>query len=184
MDDSLANQLLITAWDMVMSQLVISGRDELKLGSIGELAALMRMASSDELLSAVRAITRRWKARDAGKRHRTTFNDMLSLLGATRRAGDDLERTSIEGKSPNSVALAATEKAVAMLIGQTVSEVERVLVLGTLRQVGGNRTHAAEVLGISLRTLRNKLHQYAQDGEAIPTPLVVGMGLGRRHHIG
>ena len=42
--------------------------------------------------------------------------------------------------------------------------------LETLRYVLGNRTHAASMLGISIRTLRNKLNEYASDGVAIPPP--------------
>jgi two-component system response regulator FlrC len=34
----------------------------------------------------------------------------------------------------------------------------------------GNRTHAANILGISIRTLRNKLNEYAHDGAPIPPP--------------
>jgi DNA-binding NtrC family response regulator len=57
-----------------------------------------------------------------------------------------------------------------VLVGRTVAEVERELILETLRQCHGNRTHAANVLGISIRTLRNKLHEYADDGVSIPPP--------------
>lgn len=46
------------------------------------------------------------------------------------------------------------------MIGKTVAEVERNLILGTLETTSGNRTKAAEILGISIRTLRNKLQQY------------------------
>lgn len=42
----------------------------------------------------------------------------------------------------------------------TVWEAERKLILETLTQVSGNRTHAARILGISIRTLRNKLREY------------------------
>jgi DNA-binding NtrC family response regulator len=45
-------------------------------------------------------------------------------------------------------------------VGCTVYEAERKLILETLREQGGNRTKAAEILGISTRTLRNKLHEY------------------------
>jgi two-component system response regulator FlrC len=48
----------------------------------------------------------------------------------------------------------------APLVGQTVAQVEKKLILGTLDHCLGNRTHAANILGISLRTLRNKLNQY------------------------
>ena len=44
--------------------------------------------------------------------------------------------------------------------GYSVSEMERKLILATLEQTSGNRTHAAKMLGISLRTLRNKLRDY------------------------
>jgi len=42
----------------------------------------------------------------------------------------------------------------------TVRETERQLILDTLAQVSGNRTHAARILDISIRTLRNKLREY------------------------
>ena len=48
--------------------------------------------------------------------------------------------------------------------------VERDLILETLEHCLGNRTHAANILGISIRTLRNKLNEYAGDGIAIPPP--------------
>jgi len=44
--------------------------------------------------------------------------------------------------------------------GQSVGEMERKLIMSTLEQTNGNRTHAAKLLGISLRTLRNKLREY------------------------
>ncbi|GJL84346.1 MAG: sigma-54-dependent Fis family transcriptional regulator [Micavibrio sp.] len=53
------------------------------------------------------------------------------------------------------------------LIGQTVAHVERDLIINTLDHCLGNRTHAANILGISIRTLRNKLNQYKDDGSDI-----------------
>ena len=50
------------------------------------------------------------------------------------------------------------------LVGRTVVEVERDLILETLRHCLGNRTRTAAVLGISIRTLRNKLNDYAAAG--------------------
>jgi two-component system, response regulator FlrC len=56
------------------------------------------------------------------------------------------------------------------LVGQTVAEVERDLIIDTLHHCLGNRTHAATILGISIRTLRNKLNQYTSDGLTVPKP--------------
>jgi DNA-binding NtrC family response regulator len=54
------------------------------------------------------------------------------------------------------------------LVGRTVAEVEQDLILGTLSHCLGNRTHAANILGISIRTLRNKLRDYAEQGVPVP----------------
>ncbi len=56
------------------------------------------------------------------------------------------------------------------IVGRTVADVERDLILETLRHCLGNRTHAANLLGISVRTLRNKLTVYAADGVRVPPP--------------
>jgi DNA-binding NtrC family response regulator len=58
--------------------------------------------------------------------------------------------------------------AVSTLVGRTVADVERDLIIETLQHCLGNRTHAAGILGISIRTLRNKLQQYRQEGIAAP----------------
>jgi len=55
-------------------------------------------------------------------------------------------------------------------VGQTVASVEQGLILDTLEHCLGNRTHAANILGISIRTLRNKLKLYAQNGVEVPLP--------------
>jgi DNA-binding NtrC family response regulator len=51
--------------------------------------------------------------------------------------------------------------------GLTVAEMEKTLILETLRSTDNNRTEAARLLGISIRTLRNKLHEYRADGVPI-----------------
>jgi len=55
-------------------------------------------------------------------------------------------------------------------VGQTVAQMEKGLILDTLTHCLGNRTHAANILGISIRTLRNKLNEYADEGTVIPAP--------------
>lgn len=47
------------------------------------------------------------------------------------------------------------------MVGRTVEDVEKELILDTLDHCLGNRTQAAQILGISIRTLRNKLNQYS-----------------------
>lgn len=56
------------------------------------------------------------------------------------------------------------------LVGQTMERVERDLILETLGHTLGNRTHAAVILGISIRALRNKLRDYSRAGMAVPPP--------------
>ncbi|MBR0795113.1 helix-turn-helix domain-containing protein [Bradyrhizobium jicamae] len=62
----------------------------------------------------------------------------------------------------------APHEIVPLLIGATVGEVERELVLQTLARCDGNRTRAARVLGLSVRTLRNKIREYSADGIEVP----------------
>lgn len=56
------------------------------------------------------------------------------------------------------------------LVGATLADVERDLILDTLDHCLGNRTHAANILGISIRTLRNKLRLYMDEGTHVPQP--------------
>ncbi len=56
----------------------------------------------------------------------------------------------------------------AELVGRTVESVEQELILNTLDHCLGNRTHAANILGISIRTLRNKLNNYTEQGIVVP----------------
>jgi DNA-binding NtrC family response regulator len=77
-----------------------------------------------------------------------------------------------QAKTPSAVmhATMAAEAVTRALVGRTVADVERDLILETLKHCLGNRTHAANILGISIRTLRNKLNEYSDDGIPIPPP--------------
>jgi two-component system, response regulator FlrC len=66
----------------------------------------------------------------------------------------------------------AVDAATRTMVGRTVAQVEQDLILGTLSHCLGNRTHAANILGISIRTLRNKLKQYSDEGIAVLPPAV------------
>jgi DNA-binding NtrC family response regulator len=57
-----------------------------------------------------------------------------------------------------------------ILVGRSLSDVEQDLIIGTVSHCLGNRTQAAHILGISIRTLRNKLRLYTEGGAAVPSP--------------
>ncbi len=63
---------------------------------------------------------------------------------------------------------AGTEMSGAEFVGSTVASMERNLIIDTLKHTMGNRTTAANILGISIRTLRNKLKQYQDEGFEVP----------------
>jgi DNA-binding NtrC family response regulator len=56
-------------------------------------------------------------------------------------------------------------------VGRPLHQIERDVIIGTLVMTGGNRTKAAEILGISIRCLRNKLQLYATQGVRAPGPI-------------
>ncbi len=90
------------------------------------------------------------------------------LLASGSEIGPDaVLLTTGQGASAQSGSQSTTSPG---MVGQTVAEVERGLIIDTLQHCLGNRTHAATILGISIRTLRNKLKQYNEQGFAVPTP--------------
>ncbi|MGE7156946.1 sigma-54-dependent transcriptional regulator [Methylorubrum rhodesianum] len=82
--------------------------------------------------------------------------------------GESLAAPSAPG--PVERAASAAEAATRGLVGRTVADVERDLILDTLDHCLGNRTHAAKILGISIRTLRNKLNEYVDAGVPVAEP--------------
>jgi len=59
---------------------------------------------------------------------------------------------------------------ISWLVGHTVGEIECELIVHTLAYHNGSRTRAAGVLGISIRTLRNKIQEYEDLGIAVSAP--------------
>jgi two-component system response regulator FlrC len=104
--------------------------------------------------------------------HRAVLLTSGIELGADSIIAPDGGRLDQQQHNASSVAHAAlaAEQVSRALVGRTVAEVERDLILETLKHCLGNRTHAANVLGISIRTLRNKLNEYAADGVPVPPP--------------
>jgi two-component system response regulator FlrC len=77
-------------------------------------------------------------------------------------SADDLFLDEWEGSEPNS----------RLQAGMTIAQAERCLIEKTLDAAGGNRTKASEMLGISVRTLRNKLRNYREEKPAQPLSMV------------
>ncbi len=112
-------------------------------------------------------------------------NDLLARLGSYRWPGNVRElRNTIEravvlagegelglkhlppgfGEAlPPFAATSTSDTAVHVEVGTTVDEAERQLIMKTLNSTHNNKTRAAEILGISTKTLQNKLKEYARD---------------------
>jgi DNA-binding NtrC family response regulator len=59
-------------------------------------------------------------------------------------------------------ALSSDAGTISLHVGTTVDEAERLLILHTLEATGQNKTRAAEILGVSLKTLHNKTKEYSR----------------------
>ena len=84
------------------------------------------------------------------------------------RARDDSRRQRVHRAAPPPAALVSrgeeTLPTVTLTPGTTVDEAERRLILLTLDHTRNNKTRAAEILGISLKTLHNKLNRMKDEG--------------------
>ena len=92
------------------------------------------------------------------------------LASGTEIGIEAIELGDADGQSSNAAASGALPGGIASLVGRRVEEVERDLIIETLGHTLGNRTHAATILGISIRALRNKLRDYAAQGVVVPPP--------------
>ncbi len=93
------------------------------------------------------------------------------LLASDNEIGPEaIMLSGSEGGPLHEAAASSTGGSGDSLVGQTVADVERGLIIDTLHHCIGNRTHAANILGISIRTLRNKLKLYGEQGFGVPQP--------------
>ena len=78
--------------------------------------------------------------------------------------GKILEMSDVSAPTQSTANIPGTESTMLStnVTGMTIAEMERELILKTLEVQGGNRTTTAEILGISVRTLRNKLAEYGK----------------------
>jgi two-component system response regulator FlrC len=91
------------------------------------------------------------------------------LANGPELTASDIELAPSDGTRRSSEA-GQTIGGIASLVGRRMDDVERDLIIETLGHTLGNRTHAATILGISIRALRNKLRDYAAAGVAVPPP--------------
>jgi DNA-binding NtrC family response regulator len=102
--------------------------------------------------------------------HRAVLISMEDEIEAEAIQGEGMsvdvpmQATGTSGPAPT----VQNRGAVESLIGRTIADVERDMILNTLDHCLGNRTHAANILGISIRTLRNKLNEYKDAGADVP----------------
>jgi DNA-binding NtrC family response regulator len=71
---------------------------------------------------------------------------------------------------PPQISSASRRRLTRWLVGSPIREIERDLVLETLAITDGNRTVSARLLGLSVRTLRNKINAYSAEGADVPRP--------------
>ena len=99
------------------------------------------------------------------------------LLATGDEIGPDaINLPAAQQTAPIAVREAPHAGALSGLVGRKVEDVEKDLIIETLHHTLGNRTHAAVILGISIRALRNKLRDYAAKGVAVPPPLAAAAG--------
>jgi two-component system response regulator FlrC len=101
---------------------------------------------------------------------------------ATELSGEHFDRSLRGGSGATSVARAAASDAAPASIATItafgpempidLATLEQLAITEALRRVNGNRTHAARLLGISLRTLRNKLRAQRESNAANPGQLL------------
>jgi two-component system, response regulator FlrC len=135
-----------------------------------ELNGVSAREMSDEARRIVTANPWRGNVRELeNAMHRAVLLSSGATIDADSLRNSDGETLAME-VDPATRAARTAEAVTRSLVGRTVAEVEQDLILDTLDHCIGNRTHAAKILGISIRTLRNKLNEYASAGVPIPEP--------------
>ncbi len=94
-------------------------------------------------------------------------NLLMHSQAGTRSINEDLAAAAGGATAPSATPprTGSSRSSLGIEVGMSMREAEKKLIFETLRQTQGNRTHAAQILGISIRTLRNKLNEYKAEGE-------------------
>jgi two-component system, response regulator FlrC len=100
-----------------------------------------------------------------------TIHRAVLLAGGEEIGPEAVELLEVAASEPAAASAPRGDVGLSGLVGRRMEEVEQDLIIQTLHHTLGNRTHAAIILGISIRALRNKLRDYAARGADIPPPL-------------
>jgi transcriptional regulator with PAS, ATPase and Fis domain len=128
----------------------------------------LRDREGDSLLLAERFLETLNSAQGTSKRLSATARDRIlshPWRGNVRELKNELHRAFIMDESViqlSDLFAGSVSAPPAQEIGGSLEESERQLILATLDQCGGDKKRAAQILGISLKTLYNRLHLYAE----------------------
>jgi DNA-binding NtrC family response regulator len=95
---------------------------------------------------------------------RATHTEHHANYADENHHGDDAGEESLSGHERN---LAQAPVALRIPVGTNLADVERWMIFATLQKCGGNKTRAAALLGVSLKTLYNRLNAYRAQGLAM-----------------
>src|SRR5262245_21183275 len=101
------------------------------------------------------------------------MENQATLLTSDARAGyaDHDEDTAVAESPVRQI------EALRIPVGTNLSDVERWMLFATLQKCGGNKTRAAALLGVSLKTLYNRLNAYRAQGLAMDYGLTTDQGV-------
>lgn len=96
--------------------------------------------------------------------------NVRELKNVVRRAHVLSEFDEIRAEDVHALPAARERDPFRVEVGMSLAEAERRLVLGTLLRYDGDKAKTAEVLGVSLKTIYNRLHVYADAGDELLPP--------------
>ena len=93
-----------------------------------------------------------------------TINEDLAAI-ETQTSNTPADKSADDTATYTETQISTENEGLGIEVGMSMKEAEKRFIFKTLNETKGNRTHAAKTLGISIRTLRNKLNEYRAEGE-------------------
>ena len=93
-----------------------------------------------------------------------SINEDLAEI-QTRTSNTPADKSADDTSTFTDTQISTENEGLGIEVGMSMKEAEKRFIFKTLNETKGNRTHAAKTLGISIRTLRNKLNEYRAEGE-------------------